>query len=326
MNKRIIATTRAGIGDVLLTTPAFRAIKECYPDHKLIVYAIKVSHYQVLLKNPYIDSLRLLPPLWLWRYPYHLYSYLFNPSWRRGYYFDPEKVKHYSMRPNVIPVSWISQKSVKEVVPEIFGDDFDVRLRNKNVQLFFTKREEEKVRRKLAPYKNVVIMHVYSRSSVNHLWPAERWAALVKSLPEYTFIQVGMEDEPEVKGAIDWRDNKMNIREVFCLVKYATSFVGIDSSVAHSTNAFRVPGVVLFGDTSPVHWGHDNNINIYKEVRCAPCFAYVNGDPCPYTHECMLKITVEEVREALIKQVNASLSGKIHRIWEPEKELEIVTT
>ncbi|OQP54228.1 hypothetical protein A4H97_22280 [Niastella yeongjuensis] len=303
MTKNIIVTTRAGLGDVLLITPALRAVKECYSDHKLIVYCLKKSHREVLLNNPYIDSLRLLPPLYLWRYPYHLFSYLFNNSRRQGHFFDTQKLKHYSMRPNAIPVSWLYNKNVKEVVPELFSD-LDVRLENKNVQLFFTKREEAKARHRLAPYRNTIIMHVYSRTSVNHMWSIEKWEALVRELPEFTFIQVGMEDEPRVKGAIDWRDNKMGIRDIFCLLKYATSFVGVESCMGHATNAFGLPGVVLFGDTSPVHWGHDNNINIYKNVRCAPCFHHLNGDPCPYTHECMRLITVEDVKAALIRQVN----------------------
>ncbi len=130
----------------------------------------------------------------------------------------------------------------------------------------------------------------------------EKWKELVRQLQDYTFIQLGHKDEPHVEGALDWR-GKIGLREGFCMLKYSTSFVGIDSSFAHATNAFGLPGVVLFGDTSPVYWGHDNNINIYKNVFCSPCYDYSWGDPCPLGHECMNQITVDEVKLALIRQV-----------------------
>jgi ADP-heptose:LPS heptosyltransferase len=90
---------------------------------------------------------------------------------------------------------------------------------------------------------------------------------------------------------------------VLAILKYARSFVGIDSSLAHATNAFDLPGVILFGDSNPATWGHDNNINLYTAVRCSPCYYYVWNHPCPYGHECMESITVEDVKKALLRQL-----------------------
>ena len=47
-----------GIGDALLTTPLFRAIKEQSPSSRLIVYALSYGHYEIFLNNPYIDKLK----------------------------------------------------------------------------------------------------------------------------------------------------------------------------------------------------------------------------------------------------------------------------
>lgn len=306
MNKDIIITTRGGIGDILLCTPALRALKECNPHRRIIIYCIHPSHYEVLVNNPYVDSLRMINLfLLLFQNPYHLYSYLFNRQRKHRYYFDPKKLKHYPLVYDRVPVAWLYTKSIKEIVPEIFSD-LPVRLQHKNIQLFFTEEEENIARSKLAPYKNVIIMHIFSRSSPNHMWPVHKWEQLVRELPQFTFIQVGQQDEPLIKGTIDWR-NKTGIRGMFCLLKYVTSFVGVESCMAHVTNAVGLPGVVLFGDTSPVQWGHDNNINLYKNVRCSPCYHYLKENPCPYTHECMNLITVEEVKQSLVHQVSARL-------------------
>ena len=152
-------------------------------------------------------------------------------------------------------------------------------------------------------------MHIHSKSSQNHHWELENWEELIKQLPDYTFIQLGLKTEPEVKGALDWR-GKTLFREALCLLKYADSFVGVDSNMAHATNAFDMPGVVLFGDSSPVHWGKPNNINIYKEVECSPCYYELWHERCPYGHECMKLITVEDVKKALIQQMNRRLKEK----------------
>lgn len=296
MSKELVIIIWGGIGDVLVSTPAIRALKESYPDRKIIIYCGNRKQCDVFNNNPYVSSVRLLNPWKLLKYPYHLYVYLFNRK----------KIKYYQLFFQYIPLSWIYEKSVKEIVPEIFRE-LNVVQRINNVQLFFTESEERWARKKLSAYSKVVIMHIHSRSSVNHHWLQDRWKELVKTLPDYTFIQIGNNDEPYVDGALDWR-GKTTLREGFCLLKYASSFVGVDSSFAHATNAFNLPGVVLFGDTSPVHWGHDNNINIYKKVRCGPCYYDLAPDKCPYDNECMKLITVEEVRDALMKQVEAGQS------------------
>jgi hypothetical protein len=75
---------------------------------------------------------------------------------------------------------------------------------------------------------------------------------------------------------------------------------------AHATSAFGTPGVVLFGASTPKVWGHSNNINLYKDLRCAPCIDLLFDSPCPYGKPCMTTISVGEVREALIAQLTKS--------------------
>lgn len=293
-DKEIVITIfRGGVGDLIVVTPVFKSLKEAYPERKLIVYCGVKVHRVMLANNPYVDSIRRLHITSMWRYPKHLWAYL----------VDPNSVKYYDMLFQHITPSHLfpDDYNVKDLVYEIFAD-LNLRCDHPKTQLYFTKKEEEKAKKTLAPYKNVVIIHTHSRSSGNHQWPVEKWAALVKSLPEYTFIQLGWVDEQPVPGALDWR-GKTGIREAFCLLKYADSFVGIESSMAHGTNAVDLPGVVLFGDSGPGFWGHDNNINIFKNLRCSPCYFYLWYDPCPYNHECMNHITVEEVRSALIQQM-----------------------
>jgi ADP-heptose:LPS heptosyltransferase len=288
--KKIILVSWGHIGDAIVCTPMLRALKESNPNSKIILYAHRRDHLLVFKNNPHIDSLRYLSVYWMWRYPYHLFAYLFNKKLVQYFPLRYQRIHIYEHIYN------------KRNVKMIAGDIFNLSLANTNVQLFLTLKEERKAREKLAPFKNVVLMHIHSRSSVNHHWNIEHWNELVKQLPQCTFIQIGHLDEPCVEGAQDWR-GQTSLREAFSLLKYASSFVGVDSGIAHATNAFGIPGVVLFGDSSPVYWGHDNNINIYKNVACSPCYYHLLSAKCPYNHECMETITVREVKEALVSQL-----------------------
>ena len=300
MSKEIIIAAWGAIGDCIVCTPVFRALKETYPDRKIILYARETRQAEVFKHNPYIDSLRILKLKYAWRYPFHVYAYLFNRK----------LVKYTVLSFQHVPLlSSIYKKNVKDVILEIFN----IQQKNTKSELYLTEKEEEKARIILAPYKNVVILHVQSMASVNNMWYVDRWEQLVKALPEYTFVQVGHTSEPYIKGAVDVR-GKTTLREAFALLKYADSFAGVNSSFSHASNAFGTPGVVVWGPVDPLHWGHDNNINLYKQVSCAPCYYYIWKQPCPYGHECMKEITVNEVKEALMQQMNASRQTKLSMV------------
>jgi ADP-heptose:LPS heptosyltransferase len=291
--KQFIIITWGGIGDLMICTPTLRAVRKKYPRHKIIVYCSRVDHMKVLKHNPHVDSVRMLSAWGMWKYPYHLFSYL----------FDRSRIKYTELAFQYVPPNWYGRTNIKQIAGHIF--DLDLQGEDARTELFFTKAEDEKAIRSLAPYRNVIIMHIYSRCSPNHLWATEKWSELVKQLPQYTFVQVGGIDEPKVEGAVDFR-GKTTLREAFCLIKHASSFIGVDSIHSHVTNAFKKPGVVLFGDSDPAVWGHDNNINVFKGIPCSPCFYMLWGSRCPYNNECMKLIEVEEVREAVIKQMQVA--------------------
>lgn len=90
---------------------------------------------------------------------------------------------------------------------------------------------------------------------------------------------------------------------MFALLKGASGFVGVTSSFSHATNAFGTPGVVLFGPSAPEVWGHANNVNLSRNLPCAPCIDVLHNAPCPYGAECMQTITVAQVQEALRRQL-----------------------
>lgn len=273
-----------GLGDVLLTTPTIKALKEAAPDRKIVLYCMNERQQGIFKNNPYVDRVTNT-------------SFFRNPISFIKYFMKWESF-HTDFYAALMPAVFCD-KNAKDLIAGLHH----LELKDNKVQLFLSEKEEHMAKTFLAQYKNPILMHITSKTSKNQEWEVENWEQLITSMPEYTFLQLGVSAEIKINNAIDLRD-KVSFRDTLALIKYAKSFVGVNSSFSHATNAFDIPGVVLFGAARPETWGHNNNINLYKPVRCSPCLELLFHSPCPYDKLCMRSISVEAVRTALLKQLS----------------------
>ena len=302
LNKRTYRiVTWGGIGDALLITPTIRTLKRRYPDCKVHVYCIYKAHKEALENNKYIDRLQLIDRRSMAIY-YLLSKFKLveiqpscyrkskpnNPYNRTGA-LEIHTSNYGQLRPSLFYM-----KRATEIIGEMMGVEID----DPRPNCFLTESEEMEGRKMISKYSNPVAIHVTTRSSPNKQWPIENWEKLIQANPDYSFLQLGEADEELVSGATDLR-GKTSIRQAFAVIKAAKAFVGVDSVFAHAATAFQTPAVVLFGATTPVVWGYDENQNLYKPPPCSPCIDLLLNDPCPYGRECMSNITVSDVENAL---------------------------
>lgn len=284
-NKPLRVILFGGLGDVLITTPSFKAIKERSPGRKIILYCFNKRQQSVFRNNPYVDRITSTS---FWKNPLAFIRYYL----KLAPFFD-------DFYGHVIPTICYS-KNAKEIIAEMYG----VELVDKNVQVFLSTKEDNDARKFMLQYRNPILLHITSLTSKNQEWPLDNWVELIKSMPDYDFLQIGLTNEEKVEGAVDIR-GRHSFRETLAIIRHAKSFVGVNSSYAHATNAFNIPGVVIFGPAQPGIWGHPNNINLYNPHRCSPCLDLMHSSPCPYDKACIRSISVGEVRAALLKQLNA---------------------
>ena len=282
MRNCIRIVTWGGLGDVLLATPTLRALKEREACGKLIVYCLSWPHYEIYLHNPYIDILR--PPGMLNRFERQLM--------KRFRLFRLDTPAYGLLHPSLLYTTRAS---------EIIGEMFDVDTKDKRLMLFLTEEEQQIARQLITPYKVPVAIQIIGRCSKNKLWPHSNWTELVRRNPQYTFIQLGTSEEPLINGVVDLRG--LPLRISLGVLKWVRSFVGIDSVLAHATNVFGTPGVVIFGPSTPIVWGHPNNKNLFAGLPCAPCIEILASAPCPYALPCMTTISTATVERALREQV-----------------------
>ncbi|MDN3508805.1 MAG: lipopolysaccharide heptosyltransferase II [Candidatus Neptunochlamydia sp.] len=94
---------------------------------------------------------------------------------------------------------------------------------------------------------------------------------------------------------------KTTLREFLALIKICSVLLTNDSGPMHIADGLDVLLVALFSSTSLVATGpyrQSKNV-IQKKVPCSPCFKRI----CPIDFPCMKKIGVEEVTEAVLKQM-----------------------
>ena len=144
-------------------------------------------------------------------------------------------------------------------------------------------------------------------------WPAERFAALADSLAgrglrAALLIGPGEEDlgarisasartRPAVVGA------ELDPVELAAALTLARVAVTNDSGPMHLAGAVGTPVVALFGATDPGRTGPTGSPSIVLDryVFCSPCFR----TECPYGHECMKEIGVEDVARAVEELIGA---------------------
>ncbi|MDC0335304.1 glycosyltransferase family 9 protein [Pseudodesulfovibrio sp.] len=75
--KKILLLRMDRIGDMFCTTPAFRALREAYPDAQIDLVASE-GNWAVVQDNPHIDRLFTFPLKQMWQWPYHFLRYKFG--------------------------------------------------------------------------------------------------------------------------------------------------------------------------------------------------------------------------------------------------------
>lgn len=93
---------------------------------------------------------------------------------------------------------------------------------------------------------------------------------------------------------------KTTLRELLALIQSCDVILTNDSGPMHIAAALKVPLVALFGSTSEIKTGpYGGGIVIHKHVDCSPCYKRV----CPIDFRCMKRIEVDEVYQAIRRQI-----------------------
>lgn len=280
--KIILSVNMGGLGDNLLITPSLGALKQKYQNSKITILCYDLM-VPVFLNNPNVDKIIKMPN-------------------DQNDWFRLIKKSDKFYKTDYFKFKLKSPINCSEHAVDIMAKMMDVKLENKNLEIFLTENEEKKATNFLKNYKNPIIFSIGSALEIKE-WCPQKWNELIKSLPGNTFIQVGTKNDRKINNSIDLR-GKTSIRGLCALIKFSKLFIGLDSFGNHITNAVDTKGIILWGPSAPWMWGYKKNINIHHKLECSPCIDKMAS--CEI-NKCMKTISVEGVQEKVISVMSQNL-------------------
>ena len=146
-------------------------------------------------------------------------------------------------------------------------------------------------------------------------WLPERFAQAGESLAKKLDAQVLL-----FGGGDDWETAELvrgqaqtdmmnlagrtSLEDSVYLISQCRLFLSNDSGLMHVAGGLNIPTVAIFGSTNPVTTSPagERTTLVRKETPCSPCLKKT----CPTDFRCMTAVTVEDVVEAALTQINGT--------------------
>lgn len=321
--ERILISRLRYMGDVVLTTPCIRRLKDNFPRAR-IDYLSQAPYGELLHNNPFLDrvisvdvcgagtsgSLRLMWELCRTRYDLAI-DLLSNP---RSALLTASTVARRRVGTYHLSRSWAYNINVR--VPVSVRSAVEHHLEHLKVlgleastsrpELFVTDDElmrGEHLLKKAGvetPSRTMLLQPGAKWQAKR--WPARRFAELAEALSGNGFgvaFLAGPGEEPYVRSVLSVRPefpvvSGLGLRELVCALSAAAGYAGNDGGPAHVSAALGRPTVVLFGPSEPDIWfpyGTEGRaLCVYEEIPCRPCHLHFCEDV-----RCLEAISVERV-------------------------------
>jgi ADP-heptose:LPS heptosyltransferase len=324
---KILIIRFSSIGDIVLTTPIIRCLKQQIPDAE-IHYLTKQSFASMLKANPYITKLHLLDE--------HLAETIAQLKQEA---FDVVIDLHHNLRtarvkkalaipahsfPKLNLQKWLyvhfkmNLMPDKSIVERYFEAVQPLGVHNDGQGLDYFIDEADKIGHKDIPmshwagYVGFVIGGSYATKKL----PIAQWQAICALTPIPIILLGGPEDKEEA-DAIASLDpikiynscGKFNLNESADLVQQAKIIISNDTGLMHVAAAFKKPIISLWGNTTPEmgmfpYYGYNNlKQNVApqslllenKNLSCRPC-SKIGYRKCPKQHfKCMNNLIFSEI-------------------------------
>jgi len=322
---RILVMRAGGLGDVILTLPAIRAVRRRFPKAQIEVmghastlatipntYADRVSSVE---DHPGLERLFVRDP----HLPKEIAAYIASFDLILWYGYDRDGV----LRHNLRRIHHGCLLIAEPFPPEGKGihasdhllaalEPLDVSTDHSLPEVRVTESGRAEAAGWLDEYtaSSLLAVHPGSGSSAKN-WPPDRYAALIHHLAAQPNTQViflsGPADEEmlhKVRTRIDGLDvlalDALPLGVLAAVLERCALFVGNDSGVTHLAAAVGTPTVAIFGPTDPRTWaprGKQVRILRGEHPPCSPC-TVPRARTCS-DRRCLDTIQIEDVLNAL---------------------------
>ena len=329
------------IGDVVLSTPAIKAVRDAYPD-SFISFMVRPYARDIIEGNPYLDEVMIYDK------PKGLVENIKFIKMLRQRRFDLAIALHPTTRTHLIIAfvgiperigydrkwGWLLTKKMQHTKQLGAKHETEyaldllryigIEVSDKTLYMPITDKSEHRVNDIFSRYnikdKDVVVTINPSASCPSKQWSRERFARVCDELVRRYGARIIM-----ISNAVDaklansvasmMKAEKINlsgvttVSDIASILKRSTLFISNDSGPVHIACAVGTPVVAIFGRSdkglSPKRWGPSGkrDIVLHKDVGCEVCLAH----KCKRGFKCLEAITVDEVLAAAAKILGKDL-------------------
>lgn len=312
--KKILIIRFSSIGDIVLTSPVVRCIKEQKPEIE-IHFLTKKSFKSLLENNPYISKIHTIEKNvseviedlkkenfdFIVDLHHNLRSAetklkLNKPSCS----FQKLNLKKWllvNMKVNKMPDLHVVDRYLKTV--ETLGIKND----NKGLDFFIPTKDEINLSSLPITHQNGYIGFVIGAKFATKKLPTSKIISICKKLNQPIILLGGKEDitvaneiEKELGANIYNTCGKYNLNQSASLIKQANKIISHDTGLMHIAAAFKKEIISVWGNTIPAlgfapYLPHSSSkIVEVRNLSCRPC-SKIGYDKCPKGHfKCMMEI------------------------------------
>lgn len=319
--RKILIINRLGIGDVVVTTPLAKLIKE--NNQAKVGFVVAAKSADLLVNHNYIDDVfayskknkrtiiseirqkeyneaiiideRFSSTLLAWQANCKLLNKGFEISLGANRLFQ-RKIRK---------VKAIEDFStyIKLVNPEIDEYEISAVLGNPDEDRKEYLEEWMKEQKKIS---NKLVLIVPKSAALNKNWPIDYFSKINSFLnnkgivPVYIGSKSDAEYIEKIKGKKTNAAGLFSLRELPTIAKHAVFAISVCTGPMHIISTAKVPTIVLYGPSDPVRWAPPNAIVLQSKLPCMPC------ERLDCTQEkgktCMELIVPEQLEQIIIEQ------------------------
>lgn len=325
---KVLIIRFSSIGDIVLTTPVIRCLKEQLPGVE-IHYLTKAAYGQLLTANEHLSKIHtfntqlseVLPRLRKEKFDYlidlhrNLRSLKVRALLGKTAFTFPKlnfrKFLLVHFKIDRLPRLHIVDRYMKAV------KSLSVKNDGKGLEFPIAPEDEVDVGKWEAPFKKDYVAWVIGAKHFTKQFPEHKVKEITNELKEPVVLLGGAEDRPmgERIGAemphVKNLCGELSIGQSASVVKQAKKVVTNDTGLMHIAAALEKPVVSLWGNTIPEfgmtpYFGSDekkrealSTIMEVKGLYCRPC-SKIGFNKCPEGHfRCMREISNEDIQEAI---------------------------
>ncbi len=320
-SKKILIIRFSSIGDIVLTSPIIRAIKEQLSDAE-VHYVTKKANKDLLIHNPYVKKVHVLENNLedlinglrkeSFDYIVDLHNNIRSFKVKRAlksaksFTFDKINIRKWLMvnfKINRLPNNHIVDRYFEAI------QKLGVQNDQKGLEYFIPPKDEVDVKDLPEDFQKGYVALVIGAKHFTKRIPVEKLQLLCREIDKPIILLGGKEDRNVGSNVIAVAENQhlynacgnYNINQSASIIKQAEKVITSDTGLMHIATAFNKEIISIWGNTIPefgmypYKTGSQSNMIEVKSLSCRPC-SKIGYDKCPKGHfKCMMQNDYDKV-------------------------------